>query len=113
MFSGVKSLLLFFLVTVKAFGMFPAGGSFRGSRGACFAQILMKNSGLTESYEHPSTSRGRSKDVFDQQVKSTFRRGEFQNVICLNLTDLYGEHLSPVIIINPDCIPVWFLLQGT
>ncbi|XP_070769708.1 adenosine deaminase domain-containing protein 1 [Enoplosus armatus] len=59
--------------------MFPAGGSFRGSRGASFAQILMKNlpttPGLTESYEPLSTSTGPSKHAFDQQVKNTFKPG--------------------------------------
>ncbi|XP_067456068.1 adenosine deaminase domain-containing protein 1 isoform X2 [Thunnus thynnus] len=60
--------------------MLPSGVSFRGSRGACFAQILMKNlpassSGLTKSCEPPSTLPGPGKDVFDQQVKSTFKSG--------------------------------------
>ncbi|XP_071314295.1 adenosine deaminase domain-containing protein 1 isoform X1 [Trachinotus anak] len=62
--------------------MFPAGGSFRGSRGACFAQILMKNlpvtscAGLTERYEPlstPSTLNEPSKDVFHQQGKNTVK----------------------------------------
>ncbi|KAM4555706.1 adenosine deaminase domain-containing protein 1 [Odontesthes bonariensis] len=42
--------------------MFPAGGSFPGSRGACFAQILMKNlpapSEINPTYKPPSTLTG-------------------------------------------------------
>lgn len=76
--------------------MITAGGSFRGSRGACFAQILMKNlpatPGVAESYEPqstPSISNSPSKQALDQQVKRTYRPGEFQNVVCLNSTGLY------------------------
>ncbi|XP_037636818.1 adenosine deaminase domain-containing protein 1 [Sebastes umbrosus] len=59
--------------------MISSRGSFRGSRGVSFAHILMKNapptSGLTKSYEPLSTLDSPSKDVFDQQGKSTFKRG--------------------------------------
>ncbi|XP_065815032.1 adenosine deaminase domain-containing protein 1 [Labrus bergylta] len=47
--------------------MFPAGGSFRGSRGACLAHILMKNlpasPGLTKSHDPPATSNASGRDV--------------------------------------------------
>ncbi|XP_026213865.1 adenosine deaminase domain-containing protein 1 [Anabas testudineus] len=62
--------------------MIPVGGSFRGSRGAGFAQILMKNGpatpGLTESYEPQSTlsvSTDYIKEALVQQVKSTYNPG--------------------------------------
>ncbi|XP_040904353.1 adenosine deaminase domain-containing protein 1 [Toxotes jaculatrix] len=62
--------------------MFPTGGSFRGSRGASFAQILMKNlpvnAQLTEPYKPPltpSASNGPCKDAFNRQVKSAFKPG--------------------------------------
>ncbi|XP_075961431.1 adenosine deaminase domain-containing protein 1 isoform X1 [Anarhichas minor] len=62
--------------------MFPARGSCRGSRGASFAQILMKNapptptSGLSDPHTHPPALNHRpSEDHFNQKVKSTFKRG--------------------------------------
>nr|XP_033488727.1 adenosine deaminase domain-containing protein 1 isoform X4 [Epinephelus lanceolatus] len=58
--------------------MFPAGGSFRGSRGASFAKILMKNlpaSPGRELYQPLSTSDSPDKDVFDHQGKNTFKHG--------------------------------------
>nr|XP_019961245.1 PREDICTED: adenosine deaminase domain-containing protein 1 [Paralichthys olivaceus] len=60
--------------------MFSSRGSLRGSRGACFAQLLMKNlpatPELTEPHKYPSalsTPEGPGKDIFDQQVKNTFK----------------------------------------
>lgn len=78
--------------------MLPSSVSYRGSRGACFAQILMKNlpaslSGLTKSCEPLSTSPSPGKDVFDQHMKTTFKSGEFQNVIDLNITGLYQQYI--------------------
>nr|XP_020476314.1 adenosine deaminase domain-containing protein 1 isoform X1 [Monopterus albus] len=59
--------------------MFQARQSFRGFRGASFAQISKKDlpatSGLRDSYETPSTpstSDGPSKHVFEQQAKNAF-----------------------------------------
>lgn len=87
--------------------MIPGGRSFRGSRGACFAQILMKNlpatPGPTESYEPqctPSVSNGPSTEALAQQVKSTFKPGEFKNFISLN----FQPPLSPELVhlTNPD-----------
>uniref|UniRef100_A0A8C9XSU2 Adenosine deaminase domain containing 1 (testis-specific) n=1 Tax=Sander lucioperca TaxID=283035 RepID=A0A8C9XSU2_SANLU len=70
-------------VTVKGFRMFPGRGSFRGSRGASFSQILRKNiPATTESYEPLATLNHPSKGVFNQQRESTFERGEFRNMIC-------------------------------
>ncbi|XP_071772298.2 adenosine deaminase domain-containing protein 1 [Centroberyx gerrardi] len=54
--------------------MFSSGGSYRGSRGACFAQILKKNlpssPGLTGSYLPPCTSKGLSQNMFEPAVSS-------------------------------------------
>ncbi|XP_034546854.1 adenosine deaminase domain-containing protein 1 [Notolabrus celidotus] len=58
--------------------MFPTCGSPRGSRGASFAQILMKNlpatSGLA-TYEPLPASNSPSQDVNKQQVTKTFTSG--------------------------------------
>nr|XP_043896670.1 adenosine deaminase domain-containing protein 1 isoform X1 [Solea senegalensis] len=55
--------------------MFTAGGSFRGSRGACSAQILMKNLPVREhlSSSPLPTSNGANRDVFRQPAKDTSR----------------------------------------
>ncbi|XP_035860474.1 adenosine deaminase domain-containing protein 1 isoform X2 [Sander lucioperca] len=51
--------------------MFPGRGSFRGSRGASFSQILRKNiPATTESYEPLATLNHPSKGVFNQQRES-------------------------------------------
>ncbi|XP_068561389.1 adenosine deaminase domain-containing protein 1 [Cebidichthys violaceus] len=59
--------------------MFPARGSCRGSGGASFAQILMKNapptSGPTDSHAHPSAVNRPAEDHFDQKGRSAFKRG--------------------------------------
>ncbi|CAK6965337.1 adenosine deaminase domain-containing protein 1 [Scomber scombrus] len=60
--------------------MLPSGVSFRSSRGASFAQILMKNlpdseSRLSTSCQPLSTAPSPEKDVFDKQVKSTNKSG--------------------------------------
>ncbi|TMS17841.1 hypothetical protein E3U43_001910 [Larimichthys crocea] len=72
--------------------MFPAGGSFQSSRGACFAQNLRKNwpatSGPTESYERRYNSNSPSKGGFDRQVKS---RAAKPTVSPKELIDRYRE----------------------
>lgn len=72
--------------------MIPAHGSFRGSRGACFAQVLMKNlpatTGLSQTCKAMSSmsiSYDQNKEVLHQQPKSTYRHGEFHNDIGLIL----------------------------
>ncbi|KAG7237956.1 hypothetical protein INR49_031472 [Caranx melampygus] len=64
----------------QGFGMFSADGSFRGSRGACFTQILMKNLPVTSDRTGPckpppgqSTVDYSSGHVFTQQERSTVK----------------------------------------
>ncbi|KAK9518439.1 hypothetical protein VZT92_023745 [Zoarces viviparus] len=96
--------------------MFPARGSYGGSRGASFAQILMKNapptSGLSDSDAHPlshapdshthppdshthppALNHRPSEDHFHQKGKSTFKRGySFKpSVSPQSLIDKYTE----------------------
>ncbi|KAM7389054.1 hypothetical protein PAMP_023051 [Pampus punctatissimus] len=77
--SNFEQFVVFFISTTeKAAWMFPSGQSFGGSRGACFAQILMKNlpasrPEVNQSCEPLSTLPDPGKDVFNQQVKSTFK----------------------------------------
>ncbi|XP_072252429.1 adenosine deaminase domain-containing protein 1 [Leuresthes tenuis] len=75
--------------------MFPAGGSFPGSRGACFAQILMKNlpasSEINPTYKPPSTLTGLRKHDSDKQGKRSFEFGSFEcpKVMHKKLIDRY------------------------
>uniref|UniRef100_A0A3Q0SPC9 Adenosine deaminase domain containing 1 (testis-specific) n=1 Tax=Amphilophus citrinellus TaxID=61819 RepID=A0A3Q0SPC9_AMPCI len=50
--------------------MYPTGGSFRGSRGACFSQIPKKNLQPTSA---PTPTSSTVNGDFDQRVKSTFK----------------------------------------
>uniref|UniRef100_A0A3Q0SSS6 Adenosine deaminase domain containing 1 (testis-specific) n=1 Tax=Amphilophus citrinellus TaxID=61819 RepID=A0A3Q0SSS6_AMPCI len=52
--------------------MYPTGGSFRGSRGACFSQIPKKNLQPTSA---PTPTSSTVNGDFDQRVKSTFKPG--------------------------------------
>ncbi|KAI3351439.1 hypothetical protein L3Q82_020291 [Scortum barcoo] len=72
--------------------MLRAGGSFRGSRAACLAQIPMKHF-PAEPYEHLSSLNGRFKDAFDRQAKSKFNRGPAAKVkvSAETLIDRYKE----------------------
>ncbi|XP_039976689.1 adenosine deaminase domain-containing protein 1 isoform X2 [Xiphias gladius] len=112
--------------------MFPAGGSFRGSRGACFAKILTKNLPVTSEQPEPckppstlSTSISPSEDVFDQQMKGTLKpapaakakispkllidrytRGEMNAVSLLHqLAQIFQFHLEMKETVTTDNIP--------
>ena len=82
MYSFILNVVVLFLEIVKACKMFPAGGSFPGSRGACFAQILMKNlpasSEINPTYKPPSTLAGPRKHDSDKQGKRSFAFGSFE-----------------------------------
>ncbi|KAI9521393.1 hypothetical protein NQZ68_007709, partial [Dissostichus eleginoides] len=64
---------------VKAFRMFQARGSFQGSRGASFAQMLMNNIPETSRQTEPSkpaaTSNQPSKDTSYKQGKGSYKNG--------------------------------------
>lgn len=83
--------------------MFSVDGSFRGSRGACFAQMLMKNLPVTSDATEPckpppvqSTVNYSSEDVFTQQERSTVKTGEFTAVNSLIICPLHSPALKAV-----------------